>query len=387
MRAALTQHALHLEVDGDAAGDPDEHYVFDLRGRLLTARRGDEHVRLGLSGEAQARRGARGRPWRLAPATREAVLERARGCALVAGDLLARGALAGEVGRPGLVAALERARRWDLAAYAAHAARFAATYRAVRILPPDCQQALLVQLTEGCSHGRCTFCTLYEDVPFRAKDAPALAGHLERVEALLGVAASLRDRVFLGDANALLLPTGRLLAAMEAVAARFAEPARGGFHAFVDAFTPPGKPARELAALREAGLRRVTLGLESGCAELLTWLDKPGGPAAAAGLVRAAKEAGLEVGLVVLVGAGGARFARAHVEETLALVSGLPLERRDLVFLSPLVVHPGGRYARRAADEGLTPLAPTELAAQTAALRAGLRPRRTAPYALERWLY
>lgn len=378
---------------------PDEalHWVIDAEGRLLAGHVSGLHHRVGLDATVVARTpGLRGAARRLPPAEGDAVLAAAADALRAAADALARGAVTLQLDHPADPDA-ERARVVALLARAAaRAARpyderagFARVYRPVRVLPPDCAQALVAQLTEGCSYGRCTFCTLYAGVPFRIKPPASFAAHLDDVAALLGRGAELRARLFLGDANALLAPMTSLLPALEALRARFPEAARGGVDAFVDVFSGRGRTVDELRALRAAGLRRLTVGLESGHTPLLAWLRKPVVPDAVIGLVDRARRAGLAVGVTVLVGAGGRDFAHAHVEDTVQVVRDMHLGARDLVLLSPLVVDSGSEYARRAARAGVRPLAPEEQEAQADRLRAALSGGRwrVTRYDLERFVY
>ncbi|MCO5168610.1 MAG: radical SAM protein [Planctomycetes bacterium] len=378
---------------------PDEalHWVVDVEGRLLAGHVDGLHHRVGLDATVVARTpGLRGAARRLPPAEGDAVLAAAAGALRVVAEDLARGAVPLQLDHEAPPDA-ERARVADLLRRAAdRAARpederaaFARVYRPVRVLPPDCAQALVAQLTEGCSYGRCSFCTLYAGVPFRIKPPAAFAAHLEDVAALLGQGAALRARLFLGDANALLAPMPSLLQALGALRARFPEAARGGVDAFVDVFSGRGRTADELRALRDAGLRRLTVGLESGHPPLLAWLRKPVVPEAVMGLVDRARRAGLDVGVTVLVGAGGREFDRAHVEDTAQVVRDMRLGPRDLVLLSPLVVDAASEYARRAARAGVRALAPDEQEAQADRLRAALSGGRwrVSRYDLERFVY
>jgi len=76
--------------------------------------------------------------------------------------------------------------------------------------PPSEARSLILRVTIGCSHNRCTFCSMYRDVQFRIRP-------LDEIKALIAQAAEnypdLR-RVFLADGNALVLPTERLLTIM-----------------------------------------------------------------------------------------------------------------------------------------------------------------------------
>jgi hypothetical protein len=69
--------------------------------------------------------------------------------------------------------------------------------------------------------------------------------------------------------------------------------------------------------------------------------------------------------VIVLLGAGGERFAEAHVRETVRVLNALPLGKGDYIYLSPLVVKPGSAY-----DAPL--LSPEQIRNQEQAIRAGL---------------
>lgn len=262
---------------------------------------------------------------------------------------------------------LEQSARFDMAASRADAARFRAIYGDVAILPPDQYNALVFQATEGCAYRGCLFCDFYRDRPFRAKTLEEFAAHVEAVLAFHGESWRTRRFIFLGEANALTLPQETLVGILQMLRARFDLPVGS----FVDAFTR--QP--DFAALSPLGLRRVYVGMETGCDELLRWLRKPATAESVTATVRAAKAAGLTVGVIVLLGAGGERFAEAHVRETVRVVNALPLSKGDYIYLSPLVVKPGSRY-------DAPPLSEEQIREQEQSIRNGLRfdPARGNPY-------
>ena len=286
---------------------------------------------------------------------------------------------------------LRRIVAMDGPALARDAAAFDAIYRPIGILPPDQYLALVLQLTEGCSWNQCTFCELYRATPFHAKSVAELDEHIDQLRAFFGESIALRRSVFLGDANALCLSHERLLPLIERVAREFpVRPAglqraereswRGahptgtsGLFAFVDAWTGQRKGTAEYAAYARLGLRRVYVGLESGDAALLEWLGKPGGPDDALGLVEALHGAGVAVGVIVLIGAGGEAFYAAHAERTAQTLARMHLVGRDLLYFSELVEHPTGAYAARAARDVITPLVPERCAEQRAAILSACR--------------
>lgn len=255
------------------------------------------------------------------------------------------------------------------------AERFAATYQPIPILPPDQTRALVIQLTSGCSWNRCTFCHLYRDATFSLKTPDALREHVRRALELVGRGLPLRRGVFLGQANALVVAQDKLLPLFDVVHAELRRAGAPGslasFAAFIDAFSRP-KRVEELRELRARGLSSVSLGLESGSDEVLGQLGKPAEAEGAIALVESLHAAGVGVGVIVLVGAGGRRLAERHVEATVDTIARMRLGRGDRVYLSPLVVvEPGSAFAKSLTNLGA--LSATEIAEQAARIRAGLR--------------
>jgi radical SAM superfamily enzyme YgiQ (UPF0313 family) len=171
----------------------------------------------------------------------------------------------------------------------------------------------------------------------------------------------MRRSVFLGEASALTVPFARLLTFLDIVREEFLD--RPDVHAFMDVFTARKRPD-ELQALAARGLRRVVIGLESGCDDLLAAVSKPSTAADAVAAVRDLKSAGVSVGLVVLVGLGGRAFADAHVAGTIRALTAMRLGRGDILYFSPLVAEPS-------TDDG-NHLDPDEQRQQEASIRDGL---------------
>ncbi len=344
-------------------GDEAPSYSFDMAGRLIGAFEGGINYRRGLDNRVLSKwagpAGARQRRW-LTPEQAEAFLAAAHGLAEQ---------VAAATDDPRLAAL----RGWDAAALWADAARFAEVYRPVSILPPDQYLALVIQATEGCSYNRCTFCDFYRGRPFRVKAPAELAAHIAAVRTFFGPALSLRKSLFLADANALVAPMHRLRAWLDVIAEAQILPG-AGIYSFMDAFDVHRKSAADWAELAARGLRRVYIGMESGDDALLRWLRKPGAVADGVEAVRLLKSAGIAVSLILMTGIGGDRYAEAHTCGTIAALNAMPLGRGDIVYFSPFVDHPGSEYGQLTAAEGIRALNDTEIAAQEAVMRAGLRP-------------
>lgn len=363
------------------APDEESVFTFDLEGRPLSWWENGAVYKRTLASEVHVRRrdGDDRERRRLAKDVAGAIFQRVleRIASAPAEDL-----------DPEVRGRLDAILRWTADSLLAERKRFDAAYRPISILPPDQYLSIVLQATFGCSWNRCTFCDFYQDRPFTAPTPDAFAEHARAVRELLGRAAALRKSIFLADGNALILAGAKLRPIFEVAQGMFpGRPVSG----FVDVVTGERKPVEDWDELRRIGLDRVQVGLETGHEPLLRWMNKPGDEASAIEFVATLKAAGLRVSAIFMVGVGGARFADAHVRDTLDLVSHLPLGHGDLVYLSPFVDHGDSEYSRRAAADGVAPLSAPAAAAQYARLRdaiRAMRPRtRVARYDIREFLY
>lgn len=300
----------------------------------------------------------------------------------------------GEVGT-----ALERCLSFTPARLGEDAAQFRRVYHPVPILPPDQYRSLVLQATLGCPYNRCTFCTLYRGTSYHVRTAEEFREHIRGVKAFLGAGIRRYRAVFLGDANALAAPQARLLELLEVLASELPydphSPFDGlrGLSSFMDMFLGVQKSPEDLRTLRHRGLCRVYVGLETGHDPLLELLEKPGTTADAVEVVGRLKSAGIGVGIIILLGAGGRRYGPAHVQDTLGALSRMSLDAGDFVYLSPLVEDRTASYSILTQKARTAPLSPDELEAQEAAIRTGIRslpfrsPPRVAPYDIRDFMY
>ncbi|MBI4564194.1 MAG: radical SAM protein [Planctomycetes bacterium] len=277
---------------------------------------------------------------------------------------------------------LERIRR--------DAPRFAEIYGKIPVLPPDQYNAIYLQPAIGCAYGRCTFCSLFQGIPFRARSADEFGRHLRDVQNLLGSDAERRTSIFLGDAGALCIPAVDLVVMMHLARAVF--PKRE-FHAFADATLHITKSVEDLRELKDHGLSRVTVGLETGHAKLYEKLRKPGTVEGAARSLRLLKEAELNIGVTLLVGVGGREYFDRHLKDTVEMLQSLDLGEGDYVYLSPLVLIPQSDYLAWSEVWPGRILTKEETAAQLSAFRqllsTFLQPggARIATYDISRFVY
>ncbi len=204
--------------------------------------------------------------------------------------------------------------------------------------PPNEAESILLQVTVGCSHNRCSFCAMYAGKRFRIKS------HEEICAALDDVARRYPDRrrLFLCDGDALIIPQSRLVAILGEIRQRHPRIRRVATYANAKAIAR--KSNEELVALRSLGLKMLHVGLESGDDVTLAALGKRGDSAFIVEQVRRARTAGLKVFATVLLGVAGAERSQEHARQTgmalsqmgphyigaltLMLVPGTPLHAR-----------------------------------------------------------
>jgi radical SAM superfamily enzyme YgiQ (UPF0313 family) len=297
-----------------------------------------------------------------------------------------------------LQSVIERAVRFTPQAARIDAAHYHRVYRPIGILPPDHYMALVLQLTEGCSFNTCTFCTFYRDRPFHIKSPDEFRAHIAAVCDFMGESLALRRGVFLADANALVVPQRALTPLLELVEEELRRHAAGTKYAsplqlfaFLDGFSGRKKSAEDYAELASLGLKRIYIGLESGHDPLLAWLRKPGHAADAMQAARAIKAGGVNVCVIVLLGAGGVRFAEGHVRDTIAAINAMSLGESDLIYFSEFVALPGQPYGRIAQAEQIEPLSAEQMQTQRREIVSGLRfagqPPKLAAYDIREFVY
>jgi radical SAM superfamily enzyme YgiQ (UPF0313 family) len=274
---------------------------------------------------------------------------------------------------------VERAMRFTAQAARADAERFRQVYRPIGILPPDQYMALVVQLTEGCSFNTCTFCAFYRDRPFHIKSPDEFHAHIAAVCDYLGDSLLLRQSVFLADANALVVPQKHLVLQLKVLRDELAGKPGGWastrllLFSFLDGFSGRIKSAADYAELAAFGLRRVYIGLESGHNPLLAWLRKPGRAADAIRAARVIKAGGVNVCIIVLIGAGGVKFSEGHTRDTIQAINAMGLGAGDLVYFSEFVATPGQPYGRIAARDDIRPLSAEQMRAQRSEIESRLQ--------------
>ena len=181
--------------------------------------------------------------------------------------------------------------------------------------PPSEADSLLLQVTTGCSHNRCTFCSMYTRKRFAAKPFETI----ERDILEAAQAGPICERVFLCDGDALILGQDKLVRILEAIRTRLPWVSR--VSTYGDCRSILRKSVDELRALAALGLSLVYHGVESGDDVVLERIRKGSTRADAIAAAQRLKEAGITHSVIALLGLGGRERTREHPEATASLLT------------------------------------------------------------------
>ncbi len=185
------------------------------------------------------------------------------------------------------------------------------------IRPPSEAFSILLQVTVGCSHNKCTFCGTYTDKRFRIKDDSMILGDILFASKYM----KRQDRVFLMDGDALIIPQKRLMWILDRIKEHLPWVRRVG--AYANAKSIKMKTPEQLKDLKKNGLGILYLGVETGDEELLKKIRKGSSPQHLINMGRKVREAGIKLSVTVLLGIAGRERSLEHAKATGELLSGM----------------------------------------------------------------
>ncbi|MFA4901344.1 MAG: radical SAM protein [Desulfobaccales bacterium] len=231
------------------------------------------------------------------------------------------------------------------------------------IRPPSEARSLLVRVTRNCPWNHCTFCPVYKGAPFSIRPVAHVLRDLDAVyEAVqefrqqgpgsldMGLAGGDRGawvaarnwlryglgQVFLQDANSLVAPPADLLTILQHITARFPEVTRVTSYARSNSIA--NLKAAALTSLKEAGLSRIHIGMESGADQVLKLVRKGTTQRMHILAGRKVKDAGIELSEYYMPGLGGRRRLEVNALETAAAMNAI---NPDFIRLRTLAIPPG----------------------------------------------
>lgn len=225
--------------------------------------------------------------------------------------------------------------------------------------PPSEAYSLILQVTIGCSHNACTFCTMYKTKKFGIKT-------WAEIEAMILEASQSYPRtrkIFLADGNALSLSTDLLVKTLNLLYKSFTRLERvsiyGGPRDILD------KTPEELLLLKKNRLALVYLGVESGSESVLKAVKKGVSPADMIAAGRKVKGSGLGLSVTLISGLGGIDLWEEHALESARVVSAI---KPDFLALLTLVMEKGAPLLRNIEAGEFSLLTPWEILRETRVL-------------------
>jgi radical SAM superfamily enzyme YgiQ (UPF0313 family) len=237
------------------------------------------------------------------------------------------------------------------------------------IRPPSESFSLLIRVTRNCPWNRCRFCPIYKGEKFRLRSvagvkqdilvAKAIADKIK--EAALRNGSGIRETaaavyhqppsdsyrnvalwlyaggksIFLQDANTLIMKTADLVEIIRFLKETFPDIER--ITTYARSHTAARKSLADLQELRDAGLSRIHIGMESGYDPVLEFLDKG---VTAADHIAAGKNvvaSGISLCEYVMPGVGGKKWWREHARETARVLNEI---NPDFIRLRTLIIQP-----------------------------------------------
>lgn len=176
------------------------------------------------------------------------------------------------------------------------------------IRPPSEAHSMIIQITVGCSHAKCTFCQAYGSPKFYIKDMNTIIKDIKEASRYD------YDRVFFSDRDALIMPTDQILKIMKLM--RASNPNIERFASYANTKALLKKSVDELKELRDAGMGILYQGIESGNETILRKIKKGALPRHQIEAAAKVKKAGIKLSQTYLLGLGGTEMSREHAVDS-----------------------------------------------------------------------
>ena len=176
--------------------------------------------------------------------------------------------------------------------------------------PPSEARSLIVQVTYGCSHNTCAFCSMYKEKRFALRPLDEVLEDFRMARQVYPYV----DKIFLADGDALVRRAAELYTILDTIRELFPECQR------VTSYASPAsiriRTDEELRTLREKGLTMVYMGLESGCDQVLELMNKGHKAAEIVEMGQKVRKNGIALSVTAITGLGGPELLESHAVET-----------------------------------------------------------------------
>jgi len=207
--------------------------------------------------------------------------------------------------------------------------------------PPSEANAYILQATIGCSWNACTYCAMYRGKRFRVREQDEILEDIRDAAAMLGERV---DKVFVADGDPLIMDLEQWTPILEACRSSF--PRLRRISTYATATNLLRKTPEELRRLRELGLSLLYIGPESGDDATLKRIAKGAGHDDHVEAARLAREAGMKLSAIFLLGAGGVERSDEHARESARLATAMDPRFVSLLTLTVIPETPLAKLQR-----------------------------------------
>ena len=222
--------------------------------------------------------------------------------------------------------------------------------------PPSEAYSLLVQVTIGCTHNKCTFCKMFKDKKFRVRNIEEVFEDL----AWARKRYSRVERMILCDGDALALSNKRLMPILKYISDNFPECERVTIYGRATDILK--KTDEEMRELYEAGLTMVYIGAESGSDKVLKDICKGETRQQLIDGVKKIEACGMQASVTFISGLAGKDGWEDHAVQTGTMISEM---QPSYVGLLTLIVEPTVPMYEDIESGKLKLLSPDEVMAET----------------------
>jgi len=204
--------------------------------------------------------------------------------------------------------------------------------------PPSEADSYILQATIGCSWNACTYCDMYRGKSYRVRDLDETLADVASARAAYGAGL---DKIFVADGDALGMDLARWETILSSCNEAF--PRLRRVSAYATAINLLEKTPEELRRLHELGLTLLYIGPESGDDTTLKRIAKGASFDDHVEAARRAREAGIKLSAIFLLGAGGTERSDEHATGSARLATAMDPR---FVSLLTLTVIPGTPIAK-----------------------------------------
>ena len=210
----------------------------------------------------------------------------------------------------------------------------------------------LLQITQGCTHNNCKFCTMYKEVPFRMQPMEWIEEDLQEIAEIAPDATTIQ----LLSANPLCMTYDKLAPILEKINAYL--PKMKYIYAGTRVTDIKNKTVEELKKLKELGLREISLGVEIGDDWTLDRINKGYHASDILEQCKKLEEAGIDYWMTFLNGTAGKEHSLEHAMNSAKIFSQC---KPMLVGTGGLTLFPGTPLLEEAKRGEFTPLSEKEM--------------------------